>query len=200
LDKYSSSVKLKYNGMQLQEALSRTIESQLEIFEKACVLVLQTFQNKRKLLICGNGGSAADAQHLAAEFVSSFKRGISRKGLPAIALTTDTSILTAYSNDFNFSGVFARQIEAIGEAGDLLIVFSTSGKSKNCIEAIAMAKSIRMKSLSFSSADSLIGKISDLALEVQSNDTQRIQEIHMYLYHTLCEVVEEGLLNSLEKL
>ena len=186
--------------MLLQEALSRTIGSQLEIFEKACALVLRTFQNKGKLLICGNGGSAADAQHLAAEFVSSFKRGISRKGLPAIALTTDTSILTAYSNDFNFSGVFARQIEAIGEAGDLLIVLSTSGKSKNCIEAVAMAKSIKIKVLSFSRADSLIGRMSDLALEVQSNDTQRIQEIHMHLYHTLCEVVEEGILDSLDKL
>lgn len=182
---------LMENGEFLQEALSETIMSQAGSFVRACELVLSTFLNGSKLLICGNGGSAADSQHIAAEFVSSFKRENSRIGLPAIALTTDTSIITAYSNDFDFSGVFARQVEALGNEGDLLIALSSSGESKNCIKAIATARSKKMNVLVFSRQDSTMSGLSDVSLDVvKSSDTQRIQEVHIFLYHNLCEYVE----------
>jgi phosphoheptose isomerase len=149
------------------------------------------FAQGGKLLICGNGGSAADAQHFAGEFVGRFKAS-DRPGLPAIALTADTSILTAWANDIGYDKVFARQVEAYGRPGDVLFGISTSGRSRNLIEAFEAAKSRGIKTIA------LLGKdggdmrhLADLSLIVPSADTQHIQEVHIVLIHMLCELVEE---------
>jgi D-sedoheptulose 7-phosphate isomerase len=157
---------------------------------KAANQIVNTFESGGKLLICGNGGSAADSQHLATEFVSSFSKDLKRKSLPAISLSVDATILTAYSNDFDFSGVFERQVEALGSNIDTLIVFSTSGASENCIKAIQKAKLIGMKSISFTGESGVIERISDFAIKVPSTNTQHIQESHQICYHTLVELVE----------
>ena len=152
--------------------------------------IVNTFESGGKLLICGNGGSAADSQHLATEFVSSFSKDMKRKSLPAISLSSDVAFLTAYSNDFNFTGVFERQVEALGSNIDTLIVFSTSGNSKNCLKALEKAKLIGMRSIAFTGASGSLGKISDFVIEVPSTNTQHIQECHQICYHTLVELVE----------
>lgn len=176
------------------EAIQRTVDSQINEVIKASKQILEVFLSGNKILICGNGGSAADSQHLAAEFVSSFQNGLARRALPAIALTTDSSILTAYSNDFDFSGIFGRQIEALGKSGDLLIVFSTSGKSRNCHLAIQAAKRKGLRTLTLSRKNSELGLQSEVSINVESEDTQRIQEVHMFIYHTLCEIVESEIM------
>jgi D-sedoheptulose 7-phosphate isomerase len=157
---------------------------------KAANQIVNTFESGGKLLICGNGGSAADSQHLATEFVSSFSKDIKRKSLPAISLSSDVAFLTAYSNDFNFTGVFERQVEALGSNIDTLIVFSTSGNSENCLKALEKAKLIGMKSIAFTGASGSIGTFSDFVIEVPSTNTQHIQECHQICYHTLVELVE----------
>jgi len=146
-----------------------------------------------KILICGNGGSAADSQHFAAEFVSTFARDLDRKALPAIALTVDTSIITAYSNDFSFDKVFARQVEAYGRPGDVLIVLTTSGSSKNCLEAASQASNLGLKTIAFTQEGGQISKFVDHAIEIPSKNTQHIQECHMVCYHIITELVEEAL-------
>jgi D-sedoheptulose 7-phosphate isomerase len=189
---------IKANLNSLLYSLSASLETEQFKLTKVSELVLDVFASGNKVLICGNGGSAADSQHLAAEFVSSFQNGLSRRALPAIALTTDTSIITAYSNDFEYDGIFARQIEALGKPGDLLIVFSTSGKSRNCLRAIEVASKKQLKIVTFSRSNSKIAKDSDISIEVMSEDTQRIQEVHMFFYHTICELIETKLIRSEE--
>jgi D-sedoheptulose 7-phosphate isomerase len=153
-------------------------------------VITHAFNSGNKLLICGNGGSAADSQHLAAEFVSAFSRKINRVGLPAIALTVDTSILTAYANDFDYDGIFSRQVEALGKPGDVLLVFSTSGESKNCINAVVQAKQSGMTTLSFVGLKGPLKEITDHSLSVCSSNTQHIQEIHQLAYHLLVALTE----------
>ena len=111
--------------------------------------LVAAFKSGNKVLICGNGGSAADSQHFAAEFVNAFSRDLDRKALPAIALSTDTSILTSIANDFNFENIYSRQVMAYGKPGDVLVTLTTSGTSKNCIKAVQMAKSLKMKNIVF---------------------------------------------------
>ena len=163
-----------------------------ESIEVAADLLMANFQNGNKLLLCGNGGSAADAQHIAAEFVVRYEQ--KRHALPAIALTTDSSILTAHANDFDFDSVFARQIEALGNAGDTLIAISTSGNSKNIIQAaqIARDKNLNVIALTGESGGALIN-IATLTITVPSNVTARIQETHILIGHYWCGVVEERL-------
>lgn len=156
-------------------------------------LISAAFLSGSKILICGNGGSAADAQHFAAEFVSSFSRNIKREGLPALALTVDTSILTAYSNDFGFDGVFARQVEAYGRPGDVLIALTTSGSSINCLAAVSEAKKRGLKTIAFTRTYSAISTEVDVSIEVPSKNTQHIQECHMVAYHMIVEIVEKSL-------
>ena len=165
-------------------------ESETDTLIMAANQIVRTFETGGKLLICGNGGSAADSQHLAAEFVSSFSKDLKRKSLPAISLSADVTILTAYSNDFDFSGVFERQVEGLGSNLDTLIVLSTSGNSENCVKAIERAKLIGMSSISFTGESGIIEKISDLSIRVPSTNTQHIQECHQICYHTLVELVE----------
>ncbi|CAB3289303.1 putative phosphoheptose isomerase [Methanocaldococcus lauensis] len=177
----SANVKLKF------------IEENEEKLEKAIEIISKALKNGNKILICGNGGSAADSQHFAAEIVGRFK--LERKGLPAIALTTDTSILTAIGNDYGFEKIFERQVEALGKKGDVLIGISTSGNSENVIRAVNKAKEMGIYTIG------LLGKgggklkdIVDLALIVPSNDTARIQECHLTIYHVICEEVEKKLM------
>jgi D-sedoheptulose 7-phosphate isomerase len=154
-------------------------------------LIAECFSNGNKLLICGNGGSAADSQHFAAEFMSSFSRDVSRVSYPAIALTTDTSIITAYANDFSFDGIFARQVESLGKKGDVLLAITTSGASVNCLSAVTQAKKQGLKTLAFTKLGGEISQEVNVAILVPSNDTQHIQECHVISYHIIAGVVEK---------
>jgi D-sedoheptulose 7-phosphate isomerase len=144
-----------------------------------------------KLLITGNGGSAADAQHVAAEFLSRF--GFDRAPLPAIALTTDTSVLTAIGNDYGFERVFERQVRALGRKGDAFIAISTSGRSPNVIAALAAARAIGMTTIGFCGSGSEMRPLCDLILAVPSEQTALIQQIHITAFHAICGIVEREL-------
>jgi D-sedoheptulose 7-phosphate isomerase len=158
-----------------------------------CVqLIVSALQNGYKVLTMGNGGSAADAQHLAAELVGRFLP--ERKALPAIALTTDTSILTAVGNDYGFDEVFKRQVEALARPGDILIGISTSGNSTNIVRALEVGREIGVTTIGLLGRDGgAIGKLVDIALTVPAFDTPRIQEAHLFVIHTLCDLVEKHL-------
>lgn len=143
-----------------------------------------------KILFCGNGGSAADAQHLAAELVGRFVK--ERESLPAIALTTDTSILTAIANDYSYDDVFSRQVAGLGQAGDVLIGISTSGNSKNVVKAIELAKQKGLKTVALTGeGGGKLGALCDAIIAVPSKTTARIQEMHILVGHIVCELVEE---------
>ncbi len=154
------------------------------------------FAQGNKLLVCGNGGSAADAQHFVAEFVGRYKSN-ARPGLPALALTADSAILTAWSNDFSYDTVFSRQVEAIGRAGDVLVGISTSGRSRNVVEAFKTARNQGITTIALVGNDGGdLRALADICLIVPSNDTPRIQEVQMVLLHLLCELVEERILSG----
>lgn len=145
-----------------------------------------------KVLLCGNGGSAADAQHFAAELVNRFHRD--GKALPALALTTDTSVLTSIGNDSSFERIFARQVEALGRKGDVLLAFSTSGSSPNVLAAAEMARSLGMRVVAFTGArGDKLASLSDFALRVPSTETSHIQEVHLAAYHLVAQLVEDAL-------
>jgi D-sedoheptulose 7-phosphate isomerase len=160
---------------------------------KAADCIYRSFLSGNKILICGNGGSAADSQHFAAEFVNTFSRDLDRKALPAIALTTDSSILTSIANDFNFENIFSRQVAAYGKPGDVLVTLTTSGTSKNCLNAVQTAKTLQMTNVVFTKKSAHITSFADIAIEVPSQNTQHIQECHMLAYHVITELVEEKL-------
>lgn len=152
--------------------------------------IIETLKKGGKLLICGNGGSAADSQHIAAEFIARFKK--ERKSLPAIALTTDSSILTALANDYNYEYVFRRQVEGLGRPGDLLIGISTSGNSKNVIEAVQAAKKNGLKTVSFTGEKGgSLKPMTDLNFSAASNETSHIQEMHITALHAVSEIAED---------
>ena len=159
---------------------------------RAADLIGECFRAGNKLLLCGNGGSAADASHFATEFVVRFTKD--RRALPAICLSSDSGILTAAGNDYGFDKVFARQVEAFGQAGDVLICLTTSGNSKNVVRALEEAKARKLKTIAFLGRDggSTIG-IADIDLLVKDDSTARIQEGHKLLIHVLCEMIEERL-------
>lgn len=162
-----------------------------EAIEDSAEAIIKAFSNGNKILICGNGGSAADSQHFAAEFVNAFSRDLNRKPLAAIALSTDTSVLTSIANDFTFDDVFSRQVEAYAKPGDILIALTTSGLSKNCLNAIKVAKSLGVITIVFTRKDGEISKSADINIEVPSSNTQHIQECHMLAYHVIVELVED---------
>lgn len=152
-------------------------------------LILDSFQKGNKFLIAGNGGSAADSQHIAAEFVSRFY--FDRPGLSAIALTTDTSMLTAIGNDYGFENLFSRQIEAHGNKGDVFIGISTSGNSKNVIKAVKAAKELGVITVALCGSKGDLGGVCDFSLPVPSTSTPHIQEAHICIGHMICAIVEE---------
>lgn len=160
---------------------------------RAAALVAEAFRAGRKLLVCGNGGSAADAQHLAGEFVNQFLLK-DRPALPALALNTDGGVLTCIANDTGFERVFARQVEAFGARGDVLLLISTSGNSPNVIAAAEAARARGLKVVGLTGRDGgRLRPLCDLALVVESPDTQRIQETHNLVGHILCDLVEREL-------
>jgi len=155
-------------------------------------LLAAAFRHGRRVLVFGNGGSASDAQHVAAEFVGRFQK--ERRAVAAIALTTDTSILTAIGNDDAFDRVFARQIEALGESGDVAIGITTSGGSKNVLKAFTVAKERGLTTVAVTGRDGgEAGRIADMHLNVPDRSTARVQEVHRTLLHVICELVEETL-------
>jgi len=165
---------------------------QIHVLEEISRKCLQALKNGHKLLLCGNGGSASDSQHIAAEFVGRFHRD--RKALAAIALTTDTSILTAVANDYSYDEIFSRQIEALANSGDVLFAISTSGNSHNVLKAIDAAKKKNVFTVGMTGKDG--GKIKDVAdlnYTVPSNFTPHIQEIHIMAMHAISEAVEQVL-------
>ncbi|RKQ63410.1 phosphoheptose isomerase [Thermovibrio guaymasensis] len=154
--------------------------------------IAKRLKEGRKILLCGNGGSAADCQHIAAELVGRFT--LERRALPAIALTTDTSVLTALANDYSFDRIFERQVEALGEEGDVLISISTSGNSKNVINAVNRAKEKGLLTVGFLGKDGgELAKICHHSFIVRSHSTPRIQEVHVTLGHVLCDFIEKFL-------
>ncbi len=162
--------------------------------ESAVKMMAEAFENERKLLLFGNGGSAADAQHIAAEFVNRFQ--MERRPLPAIALTCDTSILTSIGNDYSFDEVFSKQVQALGRKKDIVIAISTSGNSANVVKAAKEAKKMGLLVLGFSGAKGLLKEISDICFCVESDITARIQEVHILLAHILCDLTERMLFND----
>jgi D-sedoheptulose 7-phosphate isomerase len=156
----------------------------------AAQAISDALKRGHKLLVFGNGGSAADAQHVAAELVGRFQR--ERAAMPAIALTVDTSILTAVGNDYSFKQVFARQVEALGGRGDVAMGISTSGESPNVLAALQTAKTKGLKTIALTGRDGgSIGRAADIHVNVPDQNTQRVQEVHMTLLHVMCELVEE---------
>ena len=162
----------------------------------AADLIAHCFRSHGKVLLCGNGGSAADCQHMAAELVGRLTQEKDRPGLPAIALTTDTSFLTAYANDVDFDGVFARQVEALGRRGDVLIGISTSGRSRNVIRAAEASRRLEIRVVVLMGNAGPLDEMADVAIKVPSQSTQHIQESHLAIEHVICHLVERRLFPS----
>lgn len=174
------------------QAIMVRLASCSEVIEAAGELLIKTIKQGGKVLLCGNGGSAADCQHIAAEFVVRYEK--KRKAMAAIALTTDSSILTAHANDYDFETVFSRQVEALGNDKDCLIAISTSGKSKNILSAVESAKSKGMLVIGLTGCEGgELSKQSTISVIVPSKVTARIQEAHILIGHWWCGLVEEAL-------
>ena len=171
------------------KASKKTMESIGKSIEIAAKLCINSLKNGNKILIFGNGGSAADAQHIAAELVGRYKT--ERKGLPAIALTTDTSVITAIANDYGYLHVFERQVEALANEGDVVIGISTGGSSANVISALRLANDLGCKTIGFSGRDGgEFNSVCDVNLKAIAEDTPRIQEMHILFGHIICHLIE----------
>lgn len=157
---------------------------------EAANVIAKAFRSGGKLLLCGNGGSAADCQHLATEFLSCLRKDFPREGFPALALTTDTSFITAFANDFGFERIFERQVGALGKAGDVLLAITTSGNSVNVLHAVAAAKALGIHTVALTGARGKVAQLAEIAIQVPSDDTQHIQESHIAVEHLLCDLVE----------
>ncbi len=166
-------------------------EENLDLLQKAAECIIKSLQKGCKVIVFGNGGSAADSQHMVAELVGRFKK--ERKGIAAIALTTNTSTITSLSNDYSYDIIFKRQVEALGKRGDVAIGISTSGKSKNVIEALREARKKGLATIALTGNDGgALKDIADISLIVKSDETPRIQEAHILIIHVLCELIEDA--------
>jgi D-sedoheptulose 7-phosphate isomerase len=161
----------------------------------AANLIAEAFQAGNKIMLCGNGGSAADCQHMAAEFVGVLRKDFKRAGLPAIALTTDTSFLTAYTNDFGFEDIFEHQVKTLGKPMDVLVAISTSGSSANVVRAVETARANGIRTIALAGSAGSLQTLADILIAVPSSDTQHIQEAHLAIEHIICELVEQILFN-----
>lgn len=174
-------------GLAFRRELGAT---QIDTIAAAAQLIVRSLESGAKVLLCGNGGSAADAQHIAAEMTGRFELP-ARRALRAIALTTDTSVLTAIANDFGFDEVFARQVEAIGDRGDVLLALSTSGRSSNTVRAAVVARSMQMKVVAVTGPDpAVLGVNADIVIAAPGTSVARIQELHITIGHLLCAVID----------
>jgi D-sedoheptulose 7-phosphate isomerase len=182
----------------IKKQLTQSIETMTKVLHDEAIhaavleagrLTADAMKQGRKLMVCGNGGSAADAQHLVAEFVS--RLTVDRPALRAIALTTDTSILTAIGNDYSYDNVFERQVEALGNQGDVLLAISTSGNSKNCVKALNLAKTMGVTTIAYTGNNGgAMSALADINVIIPSDTTMNIQESHLALEHIFCMVVE----------
>jgi D-sedoheptulose 7-phosphate isomerase len=178
---------------ELEESIKvkqRTIAGHMTVINDMLAVFIRTLRSGNKIIVFGNGGSAADSQHIAGELVSKFKQV--RRALPAIALTTDTSILTSIGNDFGFTDIFSRQVEALGQPGDVALGLSTSGNSANVLKAMIIAKEMGLVTVGFTGGSG--GKLRDyvdLCFCVPSTSTPRIQEVHITVAHALCDLIEQ---------
>jgi len=172
------------------------VEACVESIIGAADLIAEAFRSRGKVLLCGNGGSAADCQHMAAELVGRLTTDFEHPGLPGVALTTDTSFLTAFANDFNFEGVFERQVQVLGKVGDVLIGISTSGNSINVIRAVEAARAAGIGTIVLTGSGGRLAGIADVAISVPSTNSQYIQEAHLAIEHILCDLVERDLFGA----
>ncbi len=187
VDRLKSSIEVKQKIISNKELISK--------IENCSTLLINTFKKGNKVLFCGNGGSAADAQHLAAELSGRFY--FDRPPLPAEACHVNTSFVTAVSNDYGYNHAFSRYILAMGKEGDVLIGLSTSGNSENIIEAFKTAKKLKMTCIGFTGkSGGILKEMSDILINVPSNDTPRIQESHITIGHIICEIVEQSLFGN----
>ncbi len=171
-------------------AIDHFEQNSIEVVENIIDLIHKTFENGNQVFLCGNGGSMADCQHIAGEFVGKFRKV--RQPLPAIALSTDPSLTTCIANDFSFEDIFARQIEALGKKDDVLWAFSTSGASPNVISAVKMAREKGLKVIGFTGkTNTPLEQLSDVCLCANSNKTNHSQEVHELAYHIICELIDE---------
>ncbi len=196
-----SSVNWQYNRarthlLESAQVKRQVLETCIDSILAAANLIAVAFQAGGKLLLCGNGGSAADCQHLAAEFTNRLTADFERPGLPALALTTDTSFLTSHANDYDFGGVFERQIQALGKPGDILIGISTSGRSANVVRAVEAAQSINIQTIVLTGPRGRLLEMSTVAIAVPGEKTQYIQEAHLAIEHILCDLVERIIFNE----
>lgn len=187
------AIKLQLAG---NRALMLKIEETLTVRIADAVAMLQSaLGDGKKLLVMGNGGSAADAQHFAAEIIGRFK--LERRALPAVALTTDTSVLTAIGNDYGFDAVFSRQVEGLGAPGDVVVGISTSGNSANVLAALAKARELGCRTIALLGRDGgTIKTVADISIIVPSSDTPRIQEGHITIIHIICDLLEKRLFSA----
>src|ERR1051326_6624908 len=166
--------------------LGRAAEACHADIEKAAALLTESFRNGGKLLLCGNGGSAADCQHMATELVSRFSPKVDRPPIPALALTTDTSFLTAFANDSGYEGVFERQLRAHGREGDVLLAISTSGNSPNVLAAARLARLLRISVIALTGPAGTLSSLADVSIALPRAETQHMQEAHLAIEHLLC--------------
>ena len=180
------------------EVKQKFVDENVDTVIEVSKLIADTFSRGSKLLLFGNGGSACDASHIAAEFVNRFKK--ERPALPAIALNTDIAVLTSIANDYAYKEIFARQVKALAQDGDVVVAISTSGNSPNVLKAVEVAKKKKLKTIAFTGAkgDKLASE-SDYVFAVPSIDTPRIQETHITIAHALCQMVEEILFEAYRK-
>ena len=179
------------------EAQQRTLRECADDILLAARIAADAFERGNKLMLCGNGGSAADCQHIAAEFVNVLDKSFARPALAAIALTTDTSFLTAAANDFGFESVFERQVEALGRPDDVLLAFTTSGRSTNVLKAAKRAGELGIAVIGLTGSDGgELREASDPCIVVPANSTQHIQEAHIVIGHVFCDLVQQALFGS----
>lgn len=172
-------------------------ESNIEKIETCAILMAKTFELGKKILLFGNGGSAADCQHIAAEFINRFQ--MERRPLPGLALTTDTSVITSIGNDYSYDDIFLKQIQALGQKGDIALGISTSGNSPNVVKAMIQAKKMGLVTLGLSGNKGKLKDLSDIAFCVDCDTTARIQEVHILLAHILCDLTERILFDDTSK-
>ena len=177
---------------QVKRALA---ETSAEVVARAAAIVYECLRDGHKVLICGNGGSAADAQHIAGEFVGRFLK--ERRALPAIALTTDTSILTAIGNDYAFDVIFSRQVEALGAPGDVLIGITTSGNSPDVLRAVEAARRVGLRTIGLTGqSGGKLAPLADVCIRVPTTATPRVQEGHIAIAHVICELVDDAVVGA----
>ena len=183
---------IKKTLYEISNNFSNLAEESTPQIEEASKLIIKSLKSGKKIMFCGNGGSASDAQHLSAELVGRYMKN--RKPLASVALTTDTSVITAIGNDFSFDDIFSRQVESIGNDGDVLYAISTSGKSKNIIKALKVANKLNIKTLGITGEDdSGFKKLCDVIIKVPASRADRIQEMHIAIGQILCEIIETEL-------